>query len=460
MHVVAGPSEAAPWAESRRAARVAWSIAVLFVVYATTLPFDFGQAPSFARAELIPVWNPATGRLHSIPDMVQNVLLFVPFGLFGVPASEALSRLARRPSGASLAVLLVALGGLGLSACLEGLQTMSLTRQPSVTDLVTDAAGAGLGALAFAVFAPRIAPTFARIAGRQADAAARLVAAVWLAIAAGQAWAPFIPSLDVGHLRGKVRALLDDPLGQAALGGLPMELASSTALVAALAIALRARPDPHGRRSPAVDALAAAALGGALALVFEAGQLPLVHHAPTALALAARALGAAVGAVLGVALAERSRRSAPALSLGAVSRATALVPLGLALIPLLRALAPFRLADDEALAAKLAPDVLLVHLVPFGMLFAHLEVSTVTNVFGLALTTYAPLGWALAARGASRGRVLVVALVLAEVLEALQLPLEGRTFDVTEGLIAAVGALIGALTLEHARRHWIPATGP
>jgi hypothetical protein len=133
------------------------------------------------------------------------------------------------------------------------------------------------------------------------------------------------------------------------------------------------------------------------------------------------------------------------------------VPLGLALVPVLRALAPFRLVDDAALAAKLAPDVLLVHLVPFGMLFADLKASTFTNVFELALTTYAPLGWALAARGASRGRVLVVALVLAEVLEALQLPIEGRTFDVTEGLIAAVGALVGALALEHARRHWIPA---
>ena len=65
-----------------------WIIFAIFVVYGTTIPFHFAESAAEVRANLArlspnPVLSPETGRRVSIPDTVQNVLLFLPFGLLG-----------------------------------------------------------------------------------------------------------------------------------------------------------------------------------------------------------------------------------------------------------------------------------------------------------------------------------------------------------------------------------------
>src|SRR5262245_31644808 len=87
---------------------VLWIGSAIFIVDGTTIPFNFvsSKADAFAHWARV-VWNPLispdTRHRVSIPDFVGNVLLFTPFGCFGVWA------LRRLRSGVAKIVLLVAL---------------------------------------------------------------------------------------------------------------------------------------------------------------------------------------------------------------------------------------------------------------------------------------------------------------------------------------------------------------
>lgn len=80
-------------------------------------------------------WVPFSG-VYRLRDVVLNVLFYVPIGVFYVQ---------RRP-GRARAVAEATLYGLALSALTEFSQVFSHGRFPSVTDLVTNVAGAWLGA--------------------------------------------------------------------------------------------------------------------------------------------------------------------------------------------------------------------------------------------------------------------------------------------------------------------------
>ena len=92
-----------------------WALFALFIVYGTTIPFNFSQDPDFIREKVAALsWNPLTrpdGRRVSIPDSVQNVMLFIPFGMLG--------GLACRRSFASRATMVAAVvaDGQSRSAC-------------------------------------------------------------------------------------------------------------------------------------------------------------------------------------------------------------------------------------------------------------------------------------------------------------------------------------------------------
>ncbi|MEO8070466.1 MAG: hypothetical protein ABI652_03620, partial [Acidobacteriota bacterium] len=65
-----------------------WGLSVLFVVYSTTIPFHFVfdiplALQKLSSVRLNPLISSATSRRVSTPDAVQNVLLFIPFGVFG-----------------------------------------------------------------------------------------------------------------------------------------------------------------------------------------------------------------------------------------------------------------------------------------------------------------------------------------------------------------------------------------
>jgi glycopeptide antibiotics resistance protein len=426
-------------------ARSLFVLSGLFIVYATTIPWDFAHAPHLGGIAWVPGWDPTRGRIWSVPDMVQNVVLFLPFGFFGVLANP---RLASR--GALLGALGMGLLGLLLSLFVEALQTMSATRTPSTTDLATNFLGAAIGGQAAILFQHRLR---ARV-GEWLLATARerpgllILIAYFLAITGG-ALAPFIPTLDVGALRASVRGFLDAPLGPKPLGA----LLTDGLLFGALAfLATHELPAALRRlrglslfsgglpRAPVAAGLAFMA-SATLALGLECAQLFIIGHSPSLGDVGVAMVGAALGAGLAAVLSRGQPR--PAARLGALTRRSPRVVLAFAVLaPVTRALAPFQLRPfAEGLAAAS-----LGNLLPFWSLFSKLDVSTFRNVFEAA-AIYLPLGYALAALQRPPWFAAAVAVGLAWTLELLQLGVVGRVSDITEGLYAALMALVGAWAL-------------
>jgi VanZ family protein len=425
-------------------ARGLFVLSGLFIVYATTIPWDFAHAPHLDGIAWVPGWDPARGRIWSVPDMVQNVVLFLPFGFFGVLASP---RLASR--GALLGALGMGALGLLLSLFVEALQTMSATRTPSTTDLATNFLGAAIGGQAAILFQGRFRERAQAwlLATAQERPGLLILIAYFVAITAG-ALAPFIPTLDVGALRASVRGFLDAPLGKKPPGALLTDglLFGALALLATHELPaslrrLRASLFSAGLPRAPVAALLAFAACALLALSLEFAQLFIIGHSPSLGDVGVAMVGAALGAGLAAALSGGQPR--PAARLGALTRRSPVLVLAFAVLaPVTRALSPFELRPlSEGLAAAS-----LGNLLPFWSLFSKLDVSTFRNVFEAA-AIYLPLGYALAALRRPPWFAAAVAVGLAWTLELLQLGVVGRVSDVTEGLYAALMALVGAWAL-------------
>ena len=123
--------------------KILWLLFTLFIFYGTLIPFDF----VFSSQQVINKiqhfnWMPFIdndGSRHSIPDIVQNILFFIPFGLLGVLSFE---------KNKFFAMFLVTFFAFFISLNVEILQLLTRDRNTSVTDLVSNTIGAGLGAVA------------------------------------------------------------------------------------------------------------------------------------------------------------------------------------------------------------------------------------------------------------------------------------------------------------------------
>ncbi len=424
-------------------ARTFFVLSGLFIFYATTIPWDMSAAPSLSRVNWVPGWDSSRGRIWSIPDMVQNVVLFLPYGFFGYLSLKPL-----RDKGPVLGGLLMGLLGLALSLFVEVLQTMSSTRSPAATDLVTNFGGALVGGVTAGIYLATFSVRLNHwISKTVAERPGILIFGLYaLAIVSGSL-APFIPTLDIGLLRASVRSFLNEPWGPKGLGA----LWADGLLFGALAyLTVRELPawlgaqrwfpgfkGPIGSRSALVFALV---LVAALALGLELAQIVIIGHSP---GLQDAVVGLVCG-ILGASLAALGHKHIqPAHSLGEESLRRPQVILGFAIaLPIVRALQPFEL---QSLSAGLA-DVSGWNLVPFWALFRNLNLSTFRNVFE-ASAVYLPLGYALFARGRPPWFGFVACLGLAELLEVAQLFVAGRVVDITEGVYAGLMALLGAWIL-------------
>lgn len=133
-----------PW-HSRRSplARTACAVYALLLVYSGLAPWsgwrDLGLNPFAYLAAPIPAYVTSF-------DLVVNVLAYLPFGALLVLALHPTVRGTR-------AVLIASLAGLSLAIGIEAVQSFLPTRIPSNLDLITNSAGALLGALITAPFA-------------------------------------------------------------------------------------------------------------------------------------------------------------------------------------------------------------------------------------------------------------------------------------------------------------------
>ncbi len=423
-------------------ARTFFALCGLFIVYATTIPWDVAHAPTLQHVAWIPFWDTSRGRLWSIPDMVQNVVLFMPFGFFGYLGLAAV-----RKRGAALGVLLMGFMGLCLSLLVESLQTMSATRSPSATDLATNFAGSFGGAMVAAVYIHLLQEKLRKVTAELLRTnPGLLIFLVYLVAVTAGSLAPFIPTLDIGLLRANVRAFLDNPWGPKPIGA----LLTDGLLFAALAfLCAKELPAYLGSRSwfPAFNAkennpVAAAAFGvvciGGLAFVLEAAQMVIMGHSP---GVQDAVVGAGCAVLGGIALAVSSRGPVkPARALGELSKAAPVLVLGFGVLaPTLRALQPFEFQTmSEAVGA-----ITVWQFVPFAALFENINLSTFRNVFE-ASAIYLPLGYALHAWGMNTRVGFFICLGLGELLEVLQIPVAGRVFDITEGLYAGLMGVAGA----------------
>lgn len=257
---------------STGAAAVAWFAVALFILYGSL------GAPSMSgehAAELPGI---------SLPDILQNVLLYVPFGVFGAWCLRA-----SRPALLRRSMTVIALA-IGYSIAMEMLQTFSAARIPSIADVVANIAGASFGVLG-ANPAEQIlqwVSTWARAMGLFGSPAGYALAAVLVALVL-VAWYPFDITLDISTLSERTRPVRRDPWLRPGMWEL-WGHAARYFVVAALAVVAIHRAAKH----PVLFAIAAAI---SAALVIDVGQVAMGAHAIGVAAFGSQSAGACAGAI-------------------------------------------------------------------------------------------------------------------------------------------------------------------
>jgi VanZ family protein len=412
--------------ERSRLPLVLWIVSAVFIVYGTTIPFNFVPDRQMAWDHLARVsFNPFiaadTGRRVSIPDFVSNILLFGPFGFFGMWAL-------RRPRSLGGRLLVVTILGFALSAGVEVVQLFTVDRTSSVSDVFANAAG-GLGGAVAALLLVTVGEGFLRTVAASGVASAPaffpLVIATIVLLAG--ALEPFDVTIDIGSVFPKLRGFLHDPLQFA----FPIDEVLSFLRHAVFASALVVWLTEI--RVAAADKIATA-IAVALACGAEGFQLFIGSRMPGLWDAGIGVAGALAGVPIGRAFSSSRRRSvwwAAVFGLTAIGAAV-------------QQLSPFTVGGEAR----------SFQWMPFYNYYAFTTTETVSHSAEL-LIAYFPLGFALAAssrrRRSSRRMVAAVigAMIIAIPVEYLQRFIGGRYPDITDAGLSIVGAWLGGWTATH-----------
>ncbi len=159
----------------------------LLIIYGSLYPFDFCAAPSGIWREFLDSWHGFTGR----GDALSNILLFVPFGYFGVLAYG-------RKAWLIAAAVLLAVG-------VQVLQVYLPSRDPNLQDALWNMLGMALGA--GVTLLPMLKLMGLSKSGHRDANAALLLIGCWLAYRL----MPFVPSLDWQQFKKSLKPLLLEP---------------------------------------------------------------------------------------------------------------------------------------------------------------------------------------------------------------------------------------------------------
>ena len=188
--------------------KILWGIYALFIVYGTIIPFNLVPSneivlSNYDKISWIPFIDP-DGSRASIPDVVQNILLFLPFGVFGFLSMN--QRIWR-------SIFIATVSGALLSISVEILQLFTIDRTTSTTDLVTNTTGAFLGALT-AAFTLDLLSKAITSHSLQKHIQIKFFFPLLIAclIAAAGSLHPFDFTLDVGSLWSKIKFLANQPI--------------------------------------------------------------------------------------------------------------------------------------------------------------------------------------------------------------------------------------------------------
>jgi len=391
---------------------------VAFIVYGCLIPFQYSGWEQVAANLGDVSWIPfvdSDGSRASIPDVVQNVLFFMPFGFLGFLClkTEWRSRVVR------LSVL-----ALLLSASVEALQLFTSDRTTSPTDVVTNVLGAVVGVASACVVATAAAwlPDRWRNDWLHRETFFLLsVATITVVLSMSQ---PFDFALDVGMLSSRIKLLVREPVS------LSDTLRDEGVLWLQFMLLGYSAQLFFGdvRRKRAV--MLALAFSVLLAVALEAMQLIITSRLPALRDMLVVSAGALVGVfacrVLHVKLTKR-------VGVGLVLVATAIAAA-------IAALSPFQFRS--AMSGFMISGF---NWIPFLAYYERTSFVALSN-FIESMLIYFPLAFVAQYVFKTKGvATKVVAFVVgcAMVLEVLQGFVEGRYPDVTDVLGALAGAVVG-----------------
>jgi VanZ family protein len=397
----------------------------VFIVYATTLPFDFSASSDLIKSRLQRLWdNPMQGAYRR--DVISNILFFMPWGfLLGLWSAQ-------RGNSFVAALIQAAFSASVLSTSVELIQLFSPTRTPSVIDVLTDTIGSGVGALVGWPVANWVWHALSiriRQLATWRPLAACSLAVVPALILAGLA--PFRPRLELRELQTAIADVRLVPFGSTLQSDTPPAEPWSWAreiltwvLVGAL-FTLAGRES--GLRRSCAMFLAVSSVG-LLSMVIQVLHLLIAKQrldmTIVALALAGSAIGAS--AVVRTQSGDARRWITHAGLLWALAAALA-------------AWDPFRFAwpDESRLHLEM--------LVPFLTYFYTRNLDNLADVVIQALA-FIPMGVLLAARSWRQSALgaALTGLGVGALLEIGQVFIPARTPDITDVISSAVGALVGA----------------
>ena len=410
---------------SKSMSRLLWVLFSLFVIYGTTFPFRFNLDPADLTAHAARIsWHPFRLRDGdiSLPDIVQNILLFIPFGFLGFVS------VIDKSSHLRLKMLILVGMGASLSAFVEFLQIFSFTRFTSVSDVIFNALGTAVGVgmghvLKGWVVGIKTLPGSRRIL----DAPSAFPALIFAGLAVAGTWAPFDFALDVTAFAYKARLLAAHPFDFTWPND---ELAALIRFLLATLFTCRLGAEA-GMRRPVlvlVPLLAVASMGLEATQVIISSRVPSFQDAFTGV------LGVIGG---GIAYGFPGFREHP-WKWGAIGT------LAVATSAAMMALHPY----------TFVPTWTGFNWLPFAAEYERTDINTLGNFLDNGVAFF-PIGFLLGyffpGSRLSAMVSLVVAILFSFGVETAQGFVPGRFPDVTDVIGAALGCLAGSLVL---RRGW------
>jgi VanZ family protein len=397
---------------------------VVFVLYGSFFPFEFAYDPKRIERVLdrphVHVHDAEGHRLISLPDVVANLLLGVPFGLLMVGSGLG---------GASLTVRLgrvLALDAL-LASAVEVGQLFTPGRTSSLFDVAGQVTGSLIGLLVMhGLLAGSRRPLGSRLGAVFKRRPAFFVLLVLAAVLAADALYPYVVTLDVSTAWHNLKAGQWRPLGSLARTFWPDLLVEKLLAFAVVAVLGRAALESLEVRSPGPLAWAGVT---AFAILLEGAKLMIVGRAPNVDTVLLAVLGGLVGVTI-----------LPALGRSPVlhTHAPALLVCGAVMLLAYEELTPFTFVDS---VSALRIRVHRIEWMPFAAYYGAEPQSSLFDL-GKKLVLGGLVGAAI--RHASRRAPLLSALLLAALLEAAQVCQPARTASVTDVISLSVGAILGA----------------
>lgn len=406
----------------------------LFIIYGSFIPFEFNLDANFTRWRynvfLRAIINPGLW-WFSTPDLVSNVLLFVPFGFFLIGA-DLKGRTWEQCSAAFLkGGFLGALFGL----IIELGQFVAPGRTPSFIDVICNGTGAVLGACIGHILFREMHEPVESWLRRIADQRPSLFALVFLLLAPiVSSYYPFDVTLDFSTVWGNLRRVELLPFKRGLHRPWPDLLLEKVLEFAAISYIVKQNlPRAKGiTQAWLITAVAAA--------IIESVKLFFVNRTPNLDNVVWMSIGAALGATVVPFIA----------SLGQTRRREK----RMILLLMICVLAYFELQPFDWISAQEISDRLSdVEWLPFGAYyFAHPQAALLDLMTKVYLS--APMGFLLIAQRQSYGHyptklmTICACSFLGLCLEAAQLALRSRSPSVTDVAILGLGSWLGAVAFE------------